>query len=58
MFSREGNQQVIPNSYNLGEIYKHFFQEEIQNAHTAKADVDALLKILQHKDVWKHRFSW
>jgi len=43
MFSRAGNQQVIPNKLNLNAIYKHFFQEDIQNAHTARGDVYALL---------------
>lgn len=32
-------------SYSLGELYKYFFKKEIQNAHRADADVDALMDI-------------
>lgn len=32
-------------SYNLGELYKHFFNKSFENAHRADADVEALVEL-------------
>lgn len=36
-------------SYNLGNLYQHFYKENISNAHRADADVDALVRIYKDK---------
>jgi DNA polymerase III epsilon subunit-like protein len=38
-------------SCSLGNVYKQFFNEPIEKAHTSIADVDALIKILNHLGV-------
>ena len=35
-------------SHNLGKLYKHLFDEDFDNAHTASADVGALVRIYLH----------
>lgn len=46
-----------PNNWTLSTIYQYITGEELQDAHSASANVGALKKVFQYTGVWKERYS-
>lgn len=53
VFGQMGN--VVPENFRLGTIYKSVTGREIDGAHRAAPDVDALIAVVKHPPIWRLR---